>query len=162
MDDIVRRAIMEYDTDKREFECCQYQRQRQQQEQQEREQRQEQHRREQRNVRIWLMQSAGGEVRTTDFYAERNDAGNTGTGNDSAWNAWARDIASRECEALAQVIGNEVSKLMSKQGDDISARLDDLEQCLLDLEARVADLEGSGTNNKLAPVIPLRGGQSAA
>jgi hypothetical protein len=108
MDDIVRRAIMEYDTDKREFECWQYQRQRQQQEQQEREQRQEQHRREQRNVRTWLMQSAGGEVRTTDFYTERNDAGNTGTGNDEAWNRWARSIAREEAIKEGTIVNDQI------------------------------------------------------
>jgi hypothetical protein len=75
---ILAEVFAQGDLVKRDFDCWQAKRQRQQEQQQEREQRQAAHAAEQRTVREWL--SAGDEVRTTDFYAERNATGN----NDSS------------------------------------------------------------------------------
>jgi hypothetical protein len=92
-DDITRRivadAIAEADMVQRQYDIFQANFQRQQQQQQEREEREAAHAAEQRIVHQWLTQSAGDEVRT-DFYSERDRGGNSGTGNDEAWDRWVR------------------------------------------------------------------------
>jgi hypothetical protein len=151
MDDFTRRivadAIAQDDFVRRDFECWWSKRQRQQREQLEQERRQAAHAAEQRAVRAWLMQTVGDEVRTTDFYTERNEGRNTGNENDDAWNEWARSIA--RVEAI---------KLDNDLIDDLDRHHDAIEKRLLALEQRLAVLERA---EKSAPVIPLRGGHAA-
>jgi hypothetical protein len=186
MDDIITRAIAEDEIGKRDFDRWQYQRQRQQQEQQEREQKQEQHRREQRNVRAWLAQSAGDEVRTTDFFDERNEAGNNAAQqphpqqfmNDQQqahWDAWCKAMARAEAVKAAVEMNDLIVDDLDKVHDELNARFDrrkahfeqrdndlvgriaELETRLVELEARVADLEGSGEQQKVVPLLTFRG-----
>jgi hypothetical protein len=147
MDDFTRQivadAIAQDDFVRRDFECWQFKRQRQQREQQELEQRQAAYAAEQRAVRAWLSD----EVRTTDFYKERNEAGNTGNENDDAWNEWARQIAETE----ATKASNQLIDDLDRFHDRMQAQIAELKAKIADLEVRLAGLgdlrrEANGSN----------------
>jgi hypothetical protein len=183
MDD-TRRMLAEVfaqdDLVKRDFDCWEAKRQRQQQLQQERAQRQAAHVDEQRRVRAWLTQKSADGVNRTDFYAERDEGGNSGTGNDEAWTKWAQAIARAEADKIVTDVNNQIvddldrfhaalqerfdrRKAHFEQRDaDLQSRIDELETRLADLEARVADLEGSGDTQKVVPLLTFKGGRDAA
>ena len=186
MDD-TRRMLAEVfaqdDLVKRDFACWEAKRHEQQRAQQEREQRQATHATEQRNVRAWLTRTAGDDVHTTDFLDERNtagnEAGNTGTGNDEAWHAWATQIAREQAYKAVTEVNNQIVDDLDEfnaalnerfdrrrahfeqRDNDLAARIDELERRLVELEQRVADLEGSG-QQKIVPLLTFKGGRDAA
>src|SRR5262249_5436695 len=119
MDDFIRRAIMEDEIGKRDFDIWQADRQRQRQQQQEREQRQAAHARERRIVRQWLSRSD--EVKT-DFYSELDEGGSTG--NDPAWNRWAEAIAHRIAAKLDIELNNDLIDQLEQYDAALQQRFD--------------------------------------
>src|SRR5262249_55046217 len=121
-------------------------------EQQERQQREREQRKaaleaEQRNVRTWLAQSAGGAEPTETM----NDA-------DSAnWNKWFAESFDDRIGFVLEVLGDEVRQWIGKQADDIAARVDDLESRIQAIERRLDDLEGSGEQQKIVPMLTFKG-----
>jgi hypothetical protein len=182
MDDFVRRAIMEADAGQRDFDCWEANQRQKQYQQQERARQQAAHAAEQRNVRAWLTQSRG-EVQTTDFLDARHDEG---TGNDAAWNEWAKSIAHEEALAEATTVNNQIvddlekfndelqkrfdrrKKYFEKQDAGLQAQIDALEQRVAMLEAELEELRSEiGGNATRSTVLPLltfkgKGGRDAA
>jgi hypothetical protein len=158
MDDFTRRivaeAIAQDDFVRRDFDCWQSQRQQQQREQQELKRRQAAHAAEQRAVRAWLTQTAGDEVKTTDFYT------------------WARAIARVEAIKLDNDLVDDLEKFndalqqrfnrrkeyFEKQDASLQVQIDELKSDIASLRAEVADLReiiGDENNNTRSNVLPL-------
>jgi hypothetical protein len=143
MDDITRRivadAIAQDEFIRRDFDCWEAKRR----QQQELERRQAAHDAEQFLVRQWLARTA--QVATTDEASSR------------AWTEWARDIARIEAIKLDNDLVDDLEKFSDALGARIKAHFENLQARIDELEARI---EGSD-NNKVVPLIPLRGGRRA-
>jgi hypothetical protein len=73
--------------------------------------------------------------------------------DDDSWNRWAQTIARRAVTEANDVLVGDLDGIHEKLWEQIA----ELERKLADLERRADVLEG-----KAAPVVPLRGGKSAA
>jgi len=165
MDEIVRRAIIEYDLAKRDDEIWEYQRQRRSEQQAREQQEREQHAAQQLRVRAWLAHTSGNQF-DASAQAETMDEASS-----RPWNEWAgahvdvlRCEVSNELDEIHDWIIEHITTIKKnferrqKADDDLANRLDDLEQRFSDLEARVADLEGSGEQQKIVPMLTFRKG----
>jgi hypothetical protein len=125
----------------------------------------------------------GDEVRTTDFYTERNEAGYRGNENDDAWNEWARSIAREQAIKLDNDLVDDLEKFndalqerfdrrkeyFEKQDANLQVQIDELRSDIANMRAEIADLreiigvdENNDTRSNVLPLLTLRGRRDEA